>query len=69
MQITKEEAEFIAAYRLADDRAKHDAKRLLERNKQQITTVSNILSVAAVLGKSVDELFTEWEEKSLLPVQ
>ena len=60
MQITKKEAELIAAYRLADDRAKHDAKRLLENNRQNITTVGNVLSAAAILGKSVDDLFTEW---------
>jgi len=59
MQITKEERDFIAAYRLADARAKQDAKQILERHRLREIPVSNIISISALRGISVDDLLSE----------
>ena len=59
MQITKEERDFIAAYRLADARAKQDAKQILERHRLREIPVNVVLSVSALRGVSVDMLLSE----------
>ena len=59
MSLTEAEKRFIMAYRQADDRAKHDAKKILEWGKRpegNIISVGQILALASALGKSVDEL-------------
>ena len=60
MELTEQEKRLIAAYRLADDRARYDARRILENNKRNTITIAEIVSIADLLSMTVDELFTDY---------
>ena len=60
MELTEQEKRFIAAYRQADNRAQHDARRILESHEHNTITVGEILSIADLMGKTVDELFSDY---------
>lgn len=64
MQLTEKEKELLAAYWLADDRAKYDALRILQNNRRKTETVGKIISIASALGKTVEEVL---EIKKPLP--
>lgn len=61
MELTEQEKRFIASYRQADNRAQHDARRILESHKRKTITVGEILSIADLMGKTVDELFSDYQ--------
>ena len=63
MELTEQEKRLIAVYRQADDRAQYDARRILENNKRKIFSVGQIISIADRMGKSVDELFSNYQCK------
>lgn len=56
VELTEQEKRLIAAYRQADNRAQHDARRILESHKSQVTTVSKILSIADFVNNTVKEV-------------
>lgn len=59
MQLKEKEKELLAAYWLADDRAKYDALRILQNNRKKTETVGKIISIASALGKTADEILAE----------
>ena len=61
MELTEQEKGFLAAYRQADDRARYDAERILESNKRKTMTIGELVSVAGLMGMTVDELFSDYQ--------